>query len=105
MEKQPSVVSVLTTVVWSARPPLTHLLLIPLLRLTLMMMKKKRKTKKNMMMSEASRRPSPHLFVLNDKGGKYRLKLKSSTQFVLISVLSEKSRIVWYCDSSVICII
>jgi hypothetical protein len=74
MEKQASVVSVLTTAAWPMHPPLTHLLLIPLHRLTLMMMKKKRKVKNKTTMSEASRRPLPHLFVLNDKGGEILIK-------------------------------
>jgi hypothetical protein len=73
MEKQASVVSILTTVAWAVHPPLTHLLLIPLLQLTLMMMKKKRNVKKKTM-SEASRRPPPHLFVLNDKEGEILIK-------------------------------
>jgi hypothetical protein len=64
MENQASVVSVLTMVAWPAHPPLTHLLLIPLLQHKLMMMmKRKRKAMKKMtMMIEASRRPPPHLF-------------------------------------------
>jgi hypothetical protein len=42
-------------------------------------------------MSEASRRPSPTSFwCLMTKGEKYRLKLEGSTQFVLVSVMSEK---------------
>jgi hypothetical protein len=59
MEKQASVVLVLTTVAWPTHSPLTHLLLIPLLRHKLMMMMRKRKTTT---MSEASRRPPPHIF-------------------------------------------
>jgi hypothetical protein len=54
--------------------PLTLLHLNPLLRLTLMMKKKKRKVKKKTVMSEATRRPLPHLFVLNDKGGEISIK-------------------------------
>jgi hypothetical protein len=73
MEKQASVVSVLTMVAWPAHPPLTHLLLIPLLWLTLMMMMKKRKANKTTT-SEASKRPPPHLFVLNNKGGEISIK-------------------------------
>jgi hypothetical protein len=74
MEKQASVVSVLTTVAWPTHPPLTHLLLIPLLWLRLMMMKKNRKAKKKTMMSEAYRRPPRHIFMLNDKGGEISIK-------------------------------
>jgi hypothetical protein len=55
------------------------------------MKKKKRKVNQKTTMSEASRRPPPHLFVLTDKGEKYRLKLEGSTQFVLLSVLSGKT--------------
>jgi hypothetical protein len=68
IEKQASMISVLTMMAWLAHPPLTHLLLIPLLWRTLMMMMK------NTMMSETSRRPLPHLFVFNDKGGEISIK-------------------------------
>jgi hypothetical protein len=63
MEMQALVVSILTMVAWSTHPPLTHLLLIPLLRPKLVMMiKKKRKAMKKMTtMSEVSRIP-PTLF-------------------------------------------
>ncbi len=43
-------------------------------KVQVMMKKKKRKAKKKTTMSEASRRPSPHLFVLNDKGGEISIK-------------------------------
>jgi hypothetical protein len=74
----------------------------PPLQLTLMMIKKKRKAKKKMMTCEASRRPIPHLFVLNDKGGGgYRLKLEGSTQFILVSILSEKTGLSGFANRTV----
>jgi hypothetical protein len=75
MEMQALVVSVLTTVAWPAHPPLTHLLLIPLLRPKLMMMMMMMKAmKKTTTMSEASRRPPQHFLMLNDKGGEILIK-------------------------------
>jgi hypothetical protein len=75
MEMQALVVSVLTTVAWPAHPPLTHFLLIPLLRPKLMMMMMMMKAmKKTTTMSEASRRPPQHFLMLNDKGGEILIK-------------------------------
>jgi hypothetical protein len=87
MKMQASVVSILTMVAWPTHPPLTYLLLIPLLRPKfMMMMKKKRKVmKKTTTMSEDSRRPPQHFLVLNDKGEKYQLKFKGLA--LLCSVL------------------
>jgi hypothetical protein len=59
--------STLTMVAWLEHPYLTLLLLTPLLRQICEMLKKAKM--KTTTMSEASRRPSQHFLVLNDKGG------------------------------------
>jgi hypothetical protein len=65
--------SALTMVAWLDHPHLTLLLLTLLLRQTCKILKKA-KTKTTTMMREASRRPSQHFLVLNDKGEEISIK-------------------------------
>jgi hypothetical protein len=75
--------SALTMVAWLEHPHLTLLLLTPLLR-QIREMSKKAKTETTTM-SEASRRPTQHFLVLNDKGEKYQIKFEGLA--LLCSVL------------------
>jgi hypothetical protein len=82
------VASALTTVAWLEHPHLT-LLLLTLLRQILEMWKKT--TTKTTTMSEAFRRPPPNTFwVLNDKGEKYQLNLRSLAPLCLVLFCLEK---------------